>query len=96
MNVAGYWRSNHGVTTFSGVYVQLYLEQAGLSVTGKFDVTSQHSGTLTGTIKGTHLTGTINDNTGYPPASFDFVFSADTLRFVGHYSTSGVWNGAND
>jgi hypothetical protein len=38
----------------------------------------------------------LEDNSGYPPEPFDFVFSADTLRFVGHYSTSGVWNGAND
>ncbi|MES1186959.1 MAG: hypothetical protein ABUL60_24305 [Myxococcales bacterium] len=96
IDVTGYWRTNHGVDTFSGLYVELDLEQAGVSVTGKFDITSQYSGTLTGTIKGTHLTGMIEDNSGYPPDSFDFAFSADTLRFVGHYGTVGVWNGAND
>ena len=94
IDVTGYGRTAHGADIVEGLYVEL--EQTGLSVTGKFDITSRDSGTLSRTIRGTHLVGTIKDNSGYPPESFDFVFSADTRRFVGHYGTSGVWNGAND
>jgi hypothetical protein len=90
-DVAGIWRTAYPF----GLYVELVLHQVGADVTGKYRVNSQTTGTLTGSLTGTRLTGIREENNGYPPTAVELVFSADGHAFVGQFGLDNVWNGVN-